>query len=474
MKHGQKVERTNLDQTTPLQFWEKYISQRLPVLIEGQLLDEEWKAGNKWTDEYLLTQAGNQTMLVEWRDNPSEPFGKGRKVRMTVGDFIKQIKDGNENYYLTSNMQIPEEDGHPQLFQAPLTYLRSDFCLRPELLGNLIPQQLNLWWGAAKHGSSTGLHHDFHDNLYVLLRGRKRFTLFPPTMANKMYTNGEMCKLYPNGRIVYKDQEFVNADGSVPSETQQTSQLNQVEQRIAQLEEQVKKGVSGAQKELEEAEEELEKLLEQELDYNKDLNAGMEVEEDDGKQQQSSGDVEVDENDPPSFSKVDINVSPEIIKQQFPKFPSLKKAMVCDVSEGQMLYIPAGWFHEVKSFSSNTEESKNGHMAFNFWFHPPDNLQSNEEGFSKPYMSDYWPIIWEKRRHLYEYQGTIGGAGSAYGQLSSVSKSRNQGRLKKVVKYRKLIQNVENFGMLCGVRRPWLNQIVKRKKSQKAVKKKNK
>ena len=28
--------------------------------------------------------------------------------------------------------------------------------------------------------SSSGLHHDFHDNLYILLRGRKRFHLWSP------------------------------------------------------------------------------------------------------------------------------------------------------------------------------------------------------------------------------------------------------------------------------------------------------
>ncbi len=84
-----------------------------------------------------------------------------------------------------------------------------------------------------------------------------------------------------------------------------------------------------------------------------------------------------------------------------------------------MLYLPAGWFHEV--FSSN-DGSSEGHCAFNFWFHPPDNInalssnspadgdgdaqskkknksKSKGEGkaangmltaFEKPYVSDFW------------------------------------------------------------------------------------
>ena len=55
-------------------------------------------------------------------------------------------------------------------------------------------------------GSSSGLHHDFHDNLYLLLRGCKHFELYPPTMASLMYTNGTISKIHPNGRIVYEGQ----------------------------------------------------------------------------------------------------------------------------------------------------------------------------------------------------------------------------------------------------------------------------
>ena len=55
-------------------------------------------------------------------------------------------------------------------------------------------------------GASSGLHHDFHDNLYILLRGRKRFRLYPPSEAPHMYTHGRPKKIYPNGRIVYDGQ----------------------------------------------------------------------------------------------------------------------------------------------------------------------------------------------------------------------------------------------------------------------------
>ena len=35
------------------------------------------------------------------------------------------------------------------------------------ILAVMCDGQVNMWIGNAVHGSSSGLHHDFHDNLYV-------------------------------------------------------------------------------------------------------------------------------------------------------------------------------------------------------------------------------------------------------------------------------------------------------------------
>ena len=62
-------------------------------------------------------------------------------------------------------------------------------------VGLQVPHQYNLWMGNSAQGSSSGLHHDFHDNLYVLLRGKKRFVLYPPHEAHNLYTEGTVVKV---------------------------------------------------------------------------------------------------------------------------------------------------------------------------------------------------------------------------------------------------------------------------------------
>lgn len=64
-----------------------------------------------------------------------------------------------------------------------------------------------------------------------------------------------------------------------------------------------------------------------------------------------------------------------------------------------VVYLPAGWFHEVVSFSasprasssspraaSGTEDFSSFHMALNYWMHPPVFGSS----FEFPYVDDYW------------------------------------------------------------------------------------
>ena len=60
---------------------------------------------------------------------------------------------------------------------------------------------------------STPQHHDYHDNLYIVLRGTKQLTLFAPSEHASMYTVGDLSKLHPNGRINYKGS-ITRADGS--------------------------------------------------------------------------------------------------------------------------------------------------------------------------------------------------------------------------------------------------------------------
>jgi Cupin-like domain len=103
---------------------------------------------------------------------------------------------------------------------------------------------------------------------------------------------------------------------------------------------------------------------------------------------------------PDNFSRVDPDQSTESIQQQYPLFATATMCTV-EVCAGQMLYLPCGWFHEVTSYSDSSSSTStngansdsSGHMALNYWFHPPDALAS----FEQPYSSKFWQQDWNSR-----------------------------------------------------------------------------
>ncbi len=56
--------------------------------------------------------------------------------------------------------------------------------------------------------------------------------------------------------------------------------------------------------------------------------------------------------EPPNFSRVDMSMSDKQLKRQWPLFPGKKAAITVELQAGEMLYLPAGWFHEVTSVGS--------------------------------------------------------------------------------------------------------------------------
>ena len=85
---------------------------------------------------------------------------------------------------------------------------------------------------------------------------------------------------------------------------------------------------------------------------------------------------------------------------------------VVDINPGEMLYLPASWWHEVTSSSTGNNKS-NVHMAFNYWFYPPDGLKN----FDEPYQDD---IVWGYLR------GRVNGAAARAETLQRPSASKRK------------------------------------------------
>ena len=307
-----------------------------------------------------------------------------------------------------------------ELYQPPLTNLVN----HPEILPyspsffNLVPQQINLWMGSSStntnikethnnftideskpdlglgkqlpgeppRGTSTGLHHDHADNLYILVLGKKRFTILSPNDAMKLYTVGNIYKIFNSGIIDYEIDEnapgwkHVRDDGAI------------IEEIIYWQLDKSRLTNNGHDKEAEQ------KLLNELQVHIKQHQA----------QQKALKTTSGIRRDPPSFSKIPPallhldELKDESIRKKiesfankfFPGVLQLNKLEVW-LNPGEMLYLPAGWFHEVSSFGSDNNKDNIGgaHIAINYWFIPP-----NTTSFDDCYEDTYWKEDWEKTK----------------------------------------------------------------------------
>jgi len=177
-------------------------------------------------------------------------FGLGNTKEMLFSEFMSALKDGN--LYLTTQLSTNELGSFAA---APLNAIPKQIPPIWERFPMLVPHQVNLWLGSSAKGTSSGLHHDFHDNVYMLINGTKHFTIFPPTEYAKMYLNGRVQGLHDNGLLVYDDFDSVRDDGAFYSDV--------IEYRIEMAEIALEKAETDSQIAL--AEEQLDQAMEYSL-----------------------------------------------------------------------------------------------------------------------------------------------------------------------------------------------------------------
>jgi len=159
-------------------FFNRFVARRQPVVISG-LLPELAKLSKDW---WAPEAAKALTVQAEVRDSPWDRFGRGRRGPIRFGQLLDLIDAGATSHYMTT-----QEIADGELIAPPLTAIEPGVLpLQPKLLRTLCPQSINMWLGRSDTPASSGLHHDFHDNLYALLRGTKRFRLFSPADAPLM------------------------------------------------------------------------------------------------------------------------------------------------------------------------------------------------------------------------------------------------------------------------------------------------
>ena len=185
------------------EFYLRY-AERRPLILRTQSLAQLGWRTHLWSDEYLDYKAGAHTVLVLKRSqSPDYAPERSSYIPMRFRDFLRQVMaDSNGSSDLYLNLQTDK------VLEPPLLQLLGDFSI-PPYFKDLPLRSINLWMGHRDDAITTPLHHDFNDNLYVVVEGRKHFTVFPPAQAENLYTRGHIAVVESNGLIRYQSGQHM-------------------------------------------------------------------------------------------------------------------------------------------------------------------------------------------------------------------------------------------------------------------------
>ncbi|EGX92552.1 pla2g4b, putative [Cordyceps militaris CM01] len=175
---------------SPLEFM-RYVASNTPFVVRGGA--SSWRAFHKWDKDYLVSRLAGQLVNVAVTPNGnadaptlSPPhlyplFAKPHEESQPFQEFIDYIvaqetdpdfpQDAEVRYAQTQDDNLRQE--YKRLYddaQRDIPFARIALQ-RP-------PEAVNMWIGNSR--SVTATHKDNFENIYVQIRGRKRFVLLSP------------------------------------------------------------------------------------------------------------------------------------------------------------------------------------------------------------------------------------------------------------------------------------------------------
>lgn len=171
-------------------FLRDYVARSIPVVVSGGM--KNWRCMRCWSLPYLTEKCGDSLVSVNITPdgradavkkvpevNGTRLFVKPHEQKMTMREFTEVIMGQRSDRlgipYLSRQNDSLREEFKSVMDDVPLSI---DFAR--DAFGNE-PEAVNLWIGDDRSLSSC--HKDHYENMYCVLRGTKRFTLFPPSVS---------------------------------------------------------------------------------------------------------------------------------------------------------------------------------------------------------------------------------------------------------------------------------------------------
>lgn len=208
---GNSVPRVPL--LSSLEFLRDYVACNKPVIFTDVI--KHWPALTRWNREYLIEKAGNDPVTVALTPNgradcptpflPSPPaaasaneedqlcFAFPYERKTSLATFFNLLEASvNDKYAPVPYMQFQNSSLTTELPQL-VSDVSPELPFATEAFG-IIPEAVNIWIGGTR--TITSYHKDHYENLYAMISGKKSFRLLPPTDSYRMKQKRFPCAFW--------------------------------------------------------------------------------------------------------------------------------------------------------------------------------------------------------------------------------------------------------------------------------------
>eukprot|EP00668_Euglena_longa_P031395 GGOE01040589.1.p1 GENE.GGOE01040589.1~~GGOE01040589.1.p1 ORF type:complete len:341 (-),score=73.42 GGOE01040589.1:53-991(-) len=181
---------------SPLQFYRQFVAQSQPVILTD--LCDDWPAVHRWSCDYLRAALGCHEVSVNVTPEGlgdaviDNQFVKPEERRMPFSRYLDLLEGrapAHGVFYVSHQNNS---------FATEFASLHGDISQTVQQWGEEVfgvqADAVNLWLGD-DHAVSS-MHKDHYENLYVVVRGEKHFTLLPPWDSHFTHT-----RPYPPARF---------------------------------------------------------------------------------------------------------------------------------------------------------------------------------------------------------------------------------------------------------------------------------
>ena len=244
----QTVPKVDARTVSPREFYKDYVSKNRPCILQN--LVGNWPALSKWdSDDYLVKTSGDAQITVNVTPNgyadaltrikgsirkgnsERKVFVKPLEEKMSMSQFLDRLKSSKHTddatgsqpsvlYCSRQNNSLLDEfpsfikDIEKHFTYATRSLLNQNLSSTPnsDKVDTRAVEAINLWIGDDRSVSST--HQDPYENFYVVARGKKIFTMYPPSDIGFLYE-----RIYPSAKYVRlpNEQIGIELDGDVIS-----------------------------------------------------------------------------------------------------------------------------------------------------------------------------------------------------------------------------------------------------------------